>query len=368
MRAIVSFVFLTLLYGYLINCCTGSRGRTADQGPRGQSSPAVSVSRISSPGENQLYTSGDGIEAILEILSDTIRVDSVEFFLSGIRSGVAYRAPFEYMLASDGLKVGTLPLRTVTWYNGGKSDTRNLSVVLRSDIRPGNIAYRVVNSYPHDIHAYTQGLVYNGGFLYEGTGRYNESSLRKVVIETGETVRTMNLPSDIFGEGITILDGKIYQLTYKSQVGFVYDMGSFRRLQKIYYQNKEGWGLTHDRENLIMSDGSNRLYFMDPEYFTQERQLEVYDNEGPVSRLNELEYIEGKIFANVYGEQRIVIIDPASGKITGQLDMNGILPEKERHSRIDVFNGIAWDRDNKRMYVTGKYWPLLFEVIIEDSF
>jgi glutamine cyclotransferase len=176
------------------------------------------------------------------------------------------------------------------------------------------------------------------------------------------------LAGDIFGEGITIFKDKIYQLTYKSQVGFVYDKESFQRMQKVYYQNKEGWGLTQNGTHLIMSDGSNRIYFMDPEYFTEIRQLEVYDHNGPVSRLNELEYIDGKIFANIYGDDEIVIIDPEKGKVTGKLNMKGILDDADVRSRIDVFNGIAWDPERRLLYVTGKYWPSLFEVSIRGPF
>jgi len=226
--------------------------------------------------------------------------------------------------------------------------------------------YRILKTRPHDENAYTQGLIYQDGYLYEGTGQWAESSLRKTEIETGEPVRILNLPDDVFGEGITILNDKIFQLTYKSQVGFVYEMESFRRIQKVYYENKEGWGLTTDGENLIMSDGTHRIYYMDPEYFTEVRQIEVYDDKGPVSRLNELEFIEGRIFANIYGEEEIVIIDPENGRVTGRLNMKGILPEEERSQKLDVFNGIAWNAEERILYVTGKYWPKLFEISLPE--
>ena len=370
MKTLIVIIFLTLFSGCIINGCASHRDQSGDKKPErpGRKSSVAAVTRIVSPTENQSFTSGEEIRVELESLSDTVQLDSVEFYIAGERMQVVYEEPFGYTHSTSGLKVGSNPIRTIAWYNGGKRDIQNLTTVLYSDIQPEIIHYRIEESYPHDVKAYTQGLVYHDGFLYEGTGQLNESSLRKVIISTGESVRMMSLAAEIFGEGITILNGKIYQLTYRSQVGFVYDLESFKQLQKVYYQNKEGWGLTNDGQHLIMSDGSHRIYYMDPEYFTELKQVEVYDQNGPVNRLNELEYIEGKIFANIYGEEIIVIIDPQSGKVTGQLNMKGILASEDRHSRIDVFNGIAWDPGNEIVYVTGKYWPVLFEVRLTGDF
>jgi glutamine cyclotransferase len=289
-------------------------------------------------------------------------VDSVEFYIAGRRTATLINTPYRYIFASADRPVGQLDIRTRTIYAGGDSESDQISVILLSDINPPNLPYTITNTYPHDINAYTQGLIYLGGWLYEGTGQYNESSLRKVDLKTGNPERLLNLPGDIFGEGITIFNDRIYQLTYKSQVGFVYDKESFNRLQKVYYQNKEGWGLTHDGENLLMSDGSHIIYYMDPEYFSEVKRVEVYDNKGPVRNLNELEYIKGKIFANIYGTEQIVVISPETGKVTGRLDMRGILPDADRHKRIDVLNGIAWDEETGRIFITGKYWPKLFEL------
>jgi glutamine cyclotransferase len=171
-----------------------------------------------------------------------------------------------------------------------------------------------------------------------------------------------NLSSEFFGEGITLLNNKIYQITYRSQVGFVYDAETFEIQNKIYYQNKEGWGLSNDGENIIMSDGSHIIYFMDTTYFSVERKLEVFDNTGEVEQLNEIELINGILYANLYTLNDIVMIDPATGKVTGRIDMSGLLKPEDRHSSIDYFNGIAWDAENKRIFVTGKYWPKLYHV------
>lgn len=328
----------------------------------------ISGTRVVSPPNKQSFTLGEEIPAEIELISDTLpAIDSVIFYIDGTRRQSLSGEPFLHRYASDYLKTGTRALRIMVCYADGRKEYHDRNVILRSDIVPRPVNYRVVNTWPHDREAYTQGLVYADGFLYEGTGQYSESSLRKTEIRTGEPVRMRNLPGEIFGEGITILNDKIYQLTYKSQVGFVYEKESFRRIQKVYYENKEGWGLTHDSASLIMSDGSHRIYYMDPEYFTEIRQLEVFDDKDSVPRLNELEYIEGRIFANVYGEERIVIIDPEKGRVTGILNMKGILPEEDRHRRIDVFNGIAWNPDRKLLYVTGKYWPKLFEITLPDG-
>jgi glutamine cyclotransferase len=312
---------------------------------------------------------GETIPVSLERIADTLPdIDSVEFYLEGRIRHTSSEVPFMHAIENTGGKVGRRALRIIAYYSDGRKEYHNLDIIIKSDLTPGFIPWSINNTWPHDIGAYTQGLIFEDGFLFEGTGQWKESSLRKTEIETGEPVRMMNLPDDIFGEGITILDNKIYQLTYKSQVGFVYDKESFQRIQKVYYENREGWGLTHDGKNLIMSDGSHRIYFLDPEYFTEIRQLEVYDDTAPVSRLNELEYIEGRIFANIWGKEQIVIIDPQSGKVTGRMNMSGILNPADRHRRIDVFNGIAWNPEERILYVTGKYWPKLFEISITGEF
>jgi glutamine cyclotransferase len=338
-----------------------STSRTGTSGPR--------VTRIIQPEDDQLFTVGEEIAIHLVKTADTVPpIDSVAFFFAGSKVHTCLEEPYRFAFNTGNRAVGTFSIRAVAWLPDSLREYHNLQVRLRSDLVPANLAYRIENVYPHDVKAYTQGLIYEDGYLYEGTGQYNESSLRKVEITTGEPIRLTMLAGEIFGEGITIFKEKIYQLTYKSQVGFVYDKESFKRIQKVYYQNKEGWGLTHDGTHLIMSDGSHRIYYMDPVYFTEVRQLEVFDNQGPVSKLNELEYIEGKIFANIWGEEEIVIISPETGKVTGKLNMRGILGEDERHSRIDVFNGIAWNPGERLLYVTGKYWPSLFEVSMGGAF
>lgn len=226
-------------------------------------------------------------------------------------------------------------------------------------VRP-DFTYRVVHTYPHDSSAFTQGLIFDGGFLYESTGEYGMSSLRKVELETGRVLRIRHLPEHLFGEGITLSRGRIIQLTWRSGRGFVYDKNGFELLRTFHYP-VEGWGLTYDGKYLIMSDGSSFLYLLNPMTFQMETRIQVHDETGPVSRLNELEYIQGSIYANVWKTNRIAKIDPSTGKIVNWIDVQGILtPEEE--DRANVLNGIAYDAVENRIFITGKLWPRLFEV------
>lgn len=227
--------------------------------------------------------------------------------------------------------------------------------------------YRVINTFPHDPAAFTQGLEFEDGVLYEGTGLNGESSLRRVALETGEVLQQHDLGDEFFGEGITILNDRIYQLTWQSGTGFVYDQQTFEPLGEFAYST-EGWGLTDDDTHLIMSDGSSTLYFRDPETFDEVRRVEVHDNRGPVTMLNELEYIDGEIYANVWRTDIIVRIDPSSGDVTGRIDLSGLLSDDDRRGyQPDVLNGIAHDPASGRLLVTGKRWPKLFEIEILDG-
>jgi len=221
--------------------------------------------------------------------------------------------------------------------------------------------YKIVNVYPHDRDAFTQGLVYVDGVLYEGTGLYGRSSLRIVDLETGEPVKLQKLPIDFFGEGITVMGDKLYQLTWKSRLGFVYDRETFDLLKQFTYRS-EGWGITHDGERLIVSDGSALLYFWDPETLEELGRVTVRDDKGPVMRLNELEYVNGEVFANVWQTNRIARIDPKTGRVVGWIKLGGLLTKEDMSRPVDVLNGIAYDAEGDRLFVTGKLWPKLFEI------
>jgi glutamine cyclotransferase len=221
--------------------------------------------------------------------------------------------------------------------------------------------YRVVNVYPHDRSAFTQGLVYLDDIFYESTGLRGESSLRKVDPESGEILQYLALPPQLFGEGIAVFEDRIVQLTWQSHIGFVYDKKSFELLETFEYPT-EGWGLTHDGSRLIMSDGTETLHFLDPETFEEIDQVQVFGAWGPVAMLNELEYIEGEVYANIWLTDRIARIDPVSGQVTGWIGLTGLLGPEGREPGVDVLNGIAYDAETDRLFVTGKLWPKLFEI------
>ena len=226
--------------------------------------------------------------------------------------------------------------------------------------------YRIINVYPHDKDAFTQGLVYEDGYLYEGTGRFGYSSLRKVELETGTVVQIHKLSSEYFGEGITIFNNKIFQLTWQSYTGFVYDKENFLFLDNFYYST-EGWGITHDGNYFIFSDGTATLHFLDPETYQEVKSIEVQAENTPVINLNELEFIKGEIFANVLPTDKIARIDPETGKVVGWINLAGLLGPDQYNPQVNILNGIAYDSKNGRLFVTGKFWPKLFEIELIPS-
>lgn len=223
-----------------------------------------------------------------------------------------------------------------------------------------NYTYQIVKFYPHDPYAFTQGLVFEDGVLYEGTGLYGKSQLRRIELETGNVTQDYSLSENLFGEGITIFEDKIIQLTWRSNIGFVYDKYSFELLQTFNYST-EGWGLTHDGSSLIMSIGNETLYYLDPQTLQIVNQVNVHDNGIPVTRLNELEYINGSVYANIWQEDTIMKIDPQTGNVTGRIDLTG-LKDLVNQPTCDVLNGIAYDSNENRLFVTGKNWSKLFEI------
>jgi glutamine cyclotransferase len=225
---------------------------------------------------------------------------------------------------------------------------------------PLRYTYEIVNAYPHDTDAFTEGLVFEDGFIYEGTGLNGASTLRKVELKTGRTLQFSSLPSEFFGEGITILGDRIIQLTWQSQKGFVYNKSSFDILEEFTYPT-EGWGITYDGIRLIMSDGTANLYFLKPETFEVTGQVEVHDKNGTVANLNELEYVKGYVYANIWTEDRIAIIDSQTGEVKGWIDLTGLRSPTDADPD-NVLNGIAYDASVDRLFVTGKRWATLYKI------
>jgi glutamine cyclotransferase len=221
--------------------------------------------------------------------------------------------------------------------------------------------YRVLHVYPHDREAYTQGLIFSGGFLYESTGLNGASGVRKVSLKSGRVLQERRLAREHFGEGLAEWGDRLLQLTWRSNTGFIYDRSTLKARETFSYPG-EGWGLTHDGVRLIMSDGTETLRFLDPRTLKESGRLTVRCEGVPLANLNELEFVEGEIFANVYMTDWIARISPKTGDVTGWIDLRGLLPEADRRIPVDALNGIAWDAGRKRLFVTGKRWPKLFEI------
>ena len=232
---------------------------------------------------------------------------------------------------------------------------------------PPAYTYTIINTYLHDPNAYTQGLVFQDSIFYESTGLYGASNIRKVTPTTGAILTQQNIASTFFGEGITIFGERLYQLTWKSGICFVYNKDTFEQLTQFSYPT-EGWGLTHDGKRLIMSDGTSTIYFRNPDSFEEMGRIEVTNNNSPLNYLNELEYIKGQIFANIYQTDWIARIDPTTGKVTGWINLSGLLTATDRQQyRVDVLNGIAYDILTDRLFITGKRWPKLFEIKLAEQ-
>ena len=364
---------VTLLVMLIFTALSCSQGNRSSEGRPVIPSKPKRITNLLEPAAALTIPLGEEILVKLAI-PDSVVVDSARVFLGGSlkksipgSSGELNQESLEFMLPTEGALTGKSGLRVRLFFTGGESENHSRQITFLSNVVPVEYSYQVVKEYPHDVAAYTQGLQYVDGMLYEGTGVRGTSSIRRVTLETGEVNKIRDLDQSLFGEGITVLGERIYQLTYKSQVGFIYDLKSFQEIQKVYYQNREGWGLTNNGEELIMSDGTNIIYFLDPEMFTINRQIEVYHNVGPANSLNELEYINGKIWANRYFTDELVIIDPETGIVEGRINLKGILKANLRKPTTDVLNGIAWDGEGERLFVTGKFWPRLFEIRIRES-
>jgi glutamine cyclotransferase len=225
---------------------------------------------------------------------------------------------------------------------------------------PPEYSYKIIHVFPHDKTSFTEGLEYRGGFLYESTGLEGKSVLRKVRLETGQQLQEIHLSPQIFGEGITILNSKLFQLTYKTEIGYIYDLATFTQ-QNTFKYTGEGWSLTNDGSLIYMDDGSSEIRVWDPNTMQEKRRIKVHDGAKPVRNLNELEWVRGELYANIWQTYRIARISPADGHITGWIDLSGILPVVDRKD-VDVCNGIAYDSEGDRLFVTGKWWPKLFEI------
>jgi glutamine cyclotransferase len=365
--SVKKFVFFFTLFAFIAsnwscNSCS-SNGSTVSENkkpPRRK----VQVS-IVSPKNNERTALGTTVALTVQT-AEGLQIDSLRWFIDG--KLLASSASLDtYIWNTAGQTTGSHRIEAVAHYAGGERDIVSASVLLLAPQPPKRYTYRIVRTYPHDVNAYTQGLLFDDGFLYESTGLKGESTLRKVMPATGEPVQSLNISKEMFGEGLALVDDKFFQITWQDQTAFVYRKDDFSLLQKLNYPMREGWGLTFDGNHLLMTDGTALLYFMDKQYFTEISRLEVCTNTGTVSLLNELEYINGEVWANVYQQNEIIRIDPKTGIVTGIIDMKGLLNADDIRPGTDVLNGIAYDKATGKIYVTGKKWPKLFEIEIITS-
>ncbi|MBN2274079.1 MAG: glutaminyl-peptide cyclotransferase [Bacteroidales bacterium] len=352
---------LSVLVLIFAGCCNK---KTHVKDEKASSEKALPIANLIDPAEGKVFRFGDSVQIKLRIDKDSLPcIDSAAVF-TGSNDRQAFYTDYENMHWRSGKAGVGKNIVKVCLFIKGRKETHSVNLTLLSDIVPAVYNYRIIQQYPHDEDAFTQGLFYDNGMLYESTGLEGKSSLRIVTIKTGIPVRRIDLEKQFFAEGIALFRDQIYQITYKSQVGFIYDKETLSLIRRFDYPIKEGWGLTAGRNQLIMSDGSAQLYFIEPEYFTQINQIEVYDNKGMVPYLNELEYVNDKILANIWFKSIIVVIDPETGRVTGHIDLGKLIPEEFKENSDRVLNGIACNPDNGHIYVTGKNWPVLYELEI----
>src|SRR5690554_1673169 len=260
------------------------------------------------------------------------------------------------------VKLGKNTVEATVYYSG-KKQTVSKEYIFLSDSKPKLYDYKVINTYPHDSNAYTQGLEFYNGILYESTGQYGKSSLRKTDYSSGQVLQKVDLDRRYFGEGVTVLNDKVYQLTWRENTGFVYDAETLEKIDSfVYGESKEGWGLCNDGTTIYKSDGTERIWTLNPETLSEEDYIEIYINTSRIKSVNELEWVDGKIFANVYQQNAVAIINPGNGAVEGVINFDGLQKLVTQHPDLDVLNGIAYKGEKNRLFITGKNWDKLFEV------
>lgn len=332
----------------------------------------VNSLRLKKPHRGDLFTMGSDIEIVMTPRRKAADIDSVQYWANETLIGSLTSSPWIVKWVPQDQKMGRHNLKVMAYHEDGTVGVVSTFVNLKTNLPPVDYSYEIINEFPHDRSAYTQGLFYKNGFLFEGTGQKGESTLRKVKLENGEAVSIKNLDQEYFGEGITYSKGKIIQLTWNAKKVFVVNPDTFEQEDTFEPNttNNQGWGITASHNELIISDGTNVLTVLDADNYGRKRIIEVYDNSGMVTNLNELEYIDGKIYANVWLTDRIIIINPETGRVEGNLNLGSILKLSDKRKLVEgdeVLNGIAWDATNKRLFVTGKRWPKLFEIKIDKK-
>jgi len=369
---------LIVLFAFIITGCNGNGAnrtlpaKNKEEKTVEKTVEYISSMRLKSPHRGDLFTFGEEVLIDIHPRKKAGDIDSLQVIGDGKLISTLTQKPWILKWTPKKENMGKHKIKLLAYHESGKVGLVNTYVNVKSNQTPDEYGFEIVKSFPHDKRAYTQGLFYHQGFLYEGTGQHGESSLRKVKLENGEALSIKNLEQEYFGEGITLSKNRIIQLTWNSRKVFVVDLETFEKIDSFEPNttNNQGWGITSANNELIISDGTNVLTVLDDANFGRKRAIEVYDNAGKVTNLNELEYIDGKIYANVWLSDRIVIINPKTGRVEGNINLGSILKQSEKNKldqNDDVLNGIAWDSINQRMFVTGKRWPKLFEIKISKK-
>jgi len=317
---------------------------------------------IDKPTNGLRHTKGEPLECSFHKYDNNTDIDSILIFINNCFIKKLNGNENKIILSTVEQKLGNLKI-TFEAYSGSEKDKKEVRISLLSNINPLERKYKIINVFPHSTNSYTQGLIYKDGVLYESAGLYGKSAIRIVNIKTGESIKSSSLSNNYFAEGIALYNNKIYQITWKERTCFVYDQETLNSINQYYYNIEEGWGLAFDGKNILMSDGSNIIYIIEPNSFTVTDQFEVMDNKGLVNNLNELEYVDGKLYANVYQENYIVVIDCKTGSVIEKIDFSGLLKDTDKSPSTDVLNGIAYNPEKKSFYITGKNWPKLFEIV-----
>lgn len=289
-------------------------------------------------------------------------IDSVIYYINEVKIG-SVKGNEKLPFALKNQKLGNQTIKALVYFEGQNIDLVS-GFSIYASTEPKILNYKIVNTYPHDINAYTQGFEFYNGVLLEGTGQYRESTLRKTDFKTGKVIEQIKLEDKYFGEGITVLKDKIYQLTWQEKTGFVYDAKTFK-LEKTFSFETEGWGITNDGEKLYMSDGTEKIYILNPESLKVEDFINVYTSGSKIDSINEMEWINGKIWANIYQKDVIAIINPKTGTVEHVINCSELKSKVTQHPEIDAFNGIAYNPTTKTYFVTGKNWDKTFELTIE---
>ena len=360
--SIALFRILLITIPAIFSCCSGNKTSEKTKNSS-KTTKYVKTFEVRKPTKSQIAHHDESFSisftGIENIVPDSIHVSNNKKSVTTSRvDSLNFTANIETEF------VGNQFFNVVVFFSDSLSETHTLKLFILPNTVPVDYTYNVLRTFEHDPRAYTQGLLYNNGYLFESTGRKKQSSIRRINVETGEIVRKKVLEPEFFGEGIAVVGKEIYMITYISQVGFVYDAVTFDLIRKFNLQTKEGWGLTTYGSELILSDGSANLFFFEPKYFSLTKQIEICDNKGLVGKINELEYTRFGLFANVYGENYIVLIDETTGVVKGKVDLTGLFPKGIPENYDHVLNGIAFNIEKETFYVTGKQWPVIYEIVI----